>query len=243
MVGERDKFPKANLLLDCVLGAEIDIITIDEGEETFESMARAMERSKAHIERLSENEDDCYIIPPGGATDIGTLGFINAYLELKEDEQREGISFDEIFHATGTGGTLAGLVAANSYIEDDIRINGINIIHEGETYISLVEDLSNKSLDVLAIKEKVSMDKVNIDPNFVGEGYEIPTASGNRAIRMFAKEEGIFLDPVYTGKAAGAMIDYIENGKIEQGSNILFWHTGGTNALFADEKILGDLID
>lgn len=242
VIKEKNKLPKANLLLDKILNAEIKLIDLKEGEESFEAMNRAQEESKKYIERLSEQKNDCYIIPPGGATPVGSLGFINAYLEIKKYEKDMHISFDHIFHATGTGGTLAGLTAANSYLEDDIQIHGINVSNKDDRYINDIIKLAEESLSIIDIEKKITKENIDVSPDYVGDGYEVPTDEANDAIKLFAEKEGIFLDPVYTGKAAAALVDYIGKGKVEDDSNIIFWHTGGTNALFADEKMLGNLI-
>ena len=243
VIGEGIKDPKANILLDQVLGAEIKIIDFKENEDEFEAMYRAKAESKKYAQEISETEADYYLIPPGGASARGTLGFVNAYLEMKAQEFKKDLNFKNIFHATGTGGTLAGLTAANKFLDDDIKVQGINVSHKDESYLKEVADLSAAALNLLGINFKFKSGDILVDNNYVGEGYEIPSTRANRAVKIFAENEGIFLDPVYTGKAAAGLIDYLEKEKIEKNSDILFWHTGGTNALFAEKKILGNLLD
>jgi D-cysteine desulfhydrase/L-cysteate sulfo-lyase len=243
VIGEGISDPKANILLDKVLGAEIKIIDFKENEDEFEAMYRAKAESKKYAQEISENEDDYYLIPPGGASPLGTLGFVNAYLEMKAQEFKEDLNFKNIFHATGTGGTLGGLTAANKFLNDEIEVHGINVSHKDKSYLKEVAELSTAALNLLGIDFALDSGDVIVDNNYVGEGYEIPSTEANRAVKIFAENEGIFLDPVYTGKAAAGMIDYLEQEKIEKGSDLLFWHTGGTNALFAEKKILGDLLD
>jgi D-cysteine desulfhydrase/L-cysteate sulfo-lyase len=243
VIGEGIKDPKANILLDKVLGAEIKIIDFKENEDEFEAMYRAKAESQRYAQEISETEDDYYLIPPGGASPLGTLGFVNAYLEMKAQEFTEDLNFKNIFHATGTGGTLGGLTAANKFINDDIQVHGINVSHKDDSYLKEVAELSTAALNLLDIDFKLSDSDIIVDNNYVGAGYEIPSTRANRAVKIFAENEGVFLDPVYTGKAAAGMIDYLEKGKIEKGSDLLFWHTGGTNALFAEKNILGNLLD
>ncbi len=242
VIDEDIDFPKANMLLDEVLNAEIKIIKMKEDEEEFEAMYRAKEESKEYAKSISENEDDYYLIPPGGASPLGTLGFVDAYLEMKKQEFENNINFSHIFHPTGTGGTLGGLTAANFYLEDDIKVHGINVSHKDESYVDEVAKLVNDSLKLLGIEGNLQGENVIVDNDYVGEGYEIPTKEANQAIKIFAENEGIFFDPVYTGKAASGLIDYLEKAKIKKGEDVLFWHTGGTTGLFAEEKLLGDLI-
>ena len=243
VIGEGIKDPKANILLDQVLGAEIKLIEIKENEGEFEAMYRAKEESQKYAQEISENEADYYLIPPGGASPLGTLGFVNAYLEMKAQEFEENLNFKNIFHATGTGGTLAGLTAANKFLEDDIKVHGINVSHKDDSYLNEVSELSTAALKLMGINFRLDSSDIIVDSGFVGEGYEIPSKKANRAVKIFAEKEGIFLDPVYTGKAAAGLIDYLEKEKIEAGSDLLFWHTGGTNALFAEKKLLGNLLE
>ena len=242
VIGEDIDFPRANMLLDEILGAEIKIIEMKKGEEEFEAMYRAKEESKEYAKKISENNDDYYLIPPGGASPIGTLGFVEAYLELKEQEFHKNINIGHLFHPTGTGGTLAGLTAANFYINDNLEIHGINVSHKDDSYLNETAKLANKSLELLDIDGRLKGEDINVDNNYVGEGYEIPTKKANQAIKEFAENEGIFFDTVYTGKAAAGLIDYLKNGKIAKGEDVLFWHTGGTTGLFAEPKLLGDLV-
>lgn len=242
VIGEGLAEPKANILLDQILEAEIKLIEMRKDEDEFEAMARAKELALKQAEEISERESDYYLIPPGGASPIGTVGFINAYLELKKEEVMQDLDFKNIFLAVGTGGTLAGLSAANSYLEDEINVQGINVTFKDDHYPSEMAELASKALKSAGIEFEVKADEINTDNNYVGEGYEIPSAEANEALKLFAKHEGIFLDPVYTAKAAAGMLDYLKQGRIEKGSNLLFWHTGGTNALFAEKKILGDLV-
>ncbi len=243
VIGEGISDPKANILLDQILGAEIQIIDFKENEDEFEAMYRAKAESEKYAQKISENETDYYLIPPGGASSRGTLGFVDAYLEMKAQEFENDLNFKNIFHATGTGGTLAGLTAANKFINDDIKVRGINVSHKDNSYLKEVAELSTAALNLLGIDFKLNDRDIIVDNNFVGEGYEIPSVEANRAVKIFAENEGIFLDPVYTGKAAAGMINYLEQERLEKGSDLLFWHTGGTNALFAEKKILGNLLD
>ena len=243
VIGEGREDPKANILLNQILGAEINIVEMREGEDEFEAMERAKKMALKQAKEISKQQDDYYLIPPGGASPIGTAAFINAYLELKEQENKKNLNFTSIFTAVGTGGTLAGLSAANCYLEADSKVHGVNVTHRDNNFADQVAELASETLKTAGIDFQVKSKQLIINNNFIGEGYEIPSAEGNRTLKLFAKEEGIFLDPVYTAKAAAAMIDHLENENIEKGTDILFWHTGGTNALFAEKQILGNLLN
>lgn len=83
---------------------------------------------------------------------------------------------------------------------------------------------------------------IHTDLNYYLPGYEIPNQASTEAIRLLAEKEGLFVDPVYTGKAFAGMLDYIRSGRVPQGSNVVFWHTGGATALFAEKEILGAIV-
>ena len=83
---------------------------------------------------------------------------------------------------------------------------------------------------------------LHTDLNYYLPGYEIPNEASSEAIRLLAREEGLLLDPVYSGKAFAGMLDYIRTGQVPAGSTVVFWHTGGATALFAEKEILGDLV-
>ena len=66
-----------------------------------------------------------------------------------------------------------------------------------------------------------------------GPGYAIPSEEGNAAIALLAKKEGLFLDPVYTGKAFAGLLKMAEEGSFQSTDNVLFLHSGGAGGLFA----------
>ncbi|MCC3144173.1 pyridoxal-phosphate dependent enzyme [Halanaerobium sp. Z-7514] len=243
IIGEGMENPKANILLDQILGAEIKVVELKKGENEFDAMERAKEMAQKQAEKISEEKNDYYLIPPGGASAVGTAAFINAYLELKEQEFKQKLNFKNIYHAVGTGGTLAGLSAANAYLEADTKVHGVNVTHRKDDFIKQVAELATEALKTADIDYQVKSSQLIIENNYVGPGYEIPSEKANNTLKLFAEKEGIFLDPVYTAKAAAAMIDHLEKREIEKGSDVLFWHTGGTNALFAEKKLLGSLLD
>ena len=146
-------------------------------------------------------------------------------------------------HATGSGGTLAGLVAGKKLLNHPIRIFSCDVIGHGSSYLDSSAKLGNESLAWLGAKACLTAEDFEHDNQYFLPGYEMPSEAGNEAIRLLAREEGLFLDPVYSGKAFAGMLDYIEKGKIPQGSNVIFLHTGGATALFAEKEILGNLLD
>ena len=231
--------PYGNLLLDRIMGAEIHLEPSD-GVDMMVAEERIREEVKMRMETLKAEGRTCYEIPMGGANAIGSLGFVEAYVELAEDLQRIGKSAQYLYHATGTGGTLAGLVAGKKLLQSEIKIRSIGVGIGGEGYEERVVHHANGALDLLNRPERVLQEDLAVISGYYGEGYEVPSKEGYRALRLLAETEGIFLDPVYTAKAFSGMVDHIRKGIIEKGSTVVFWHTGGATALFAERKIFGE---
>ncbi len=224
---------RANLLLDTILGAEIHI-TADDDESKNLSKQRAAE--------LEGGRHKCYDIPVGGASDVGCAGFIRGYIEMRQQMDDAGIMANYLFAATGSGGTIGGLAAAKSFLEDDVNIVGIIVGGpKPDGYEDMIASLATRGLECIGINHEVKTDSFKIDMNYWQPGYEQPNELANAAIKRLARTEGIFTDPVYSGKGFGGMLDYIENGKIPTGSTVVFWHTGGATALFAEPAIIGSL--
>ncbi len=238
-----EKDLRSNLLLDKIMGAEIHIVKMEPGEEEADAEARAVLMAREHRKRLEAAGHRCYEVPMGGASPVGSVGFIEGYVEFVEQTEALGIHPDYVFHGTGTGGTLAGLVAGKALTGSDAEIISINVSMKDEAYPKRTEILANESLELIGAGERVEAARdIHTDLNYYLPGYEIPNEAASEAIRLLAKTEGLFIDPVYTGKAFAGMLDYIRTGKVPQGSNVVFWHTGGATALFAEKEILGAIV-
>lgn len=235
---------RSNLLLDKVLGADINIINLEDGmtEEDGEKLGSKLAEEK--IEELKTKGICAYDIPVGGSTPVGALGFTRGYLEYERQlAEMEMADMDHMFITAGSGGTMAGILAGKSLLNSKTNITGVAVSPKDDSYKDKVAYLANESLKMLGVNSIVERNEVNIDTNYVGEGYEIPTKAASEAIKYFARREGIILDPVYTGKAMSGLLDYVKSGKVPQGSKVVFWHTGGGTALFAEEKMVGKIFD
>lgn len=235
---------RANLLLDKIMGAEIHIVKLLPGEEEADAEERSVQMAREHMKRLEAEGHKCYEVPMGGASPMGSIGFIEGFAELME--QSEGLMGkrpDYLFHATGTGGTMAGLLAGRALCGRDTKVISINVSHKDEGYPARCEELANESLRLLGIGPLVEQgEDACTDLGYYQPGYEIPNEGASKAIRLLAEKEGLMIDPVYTGKAFAGMLDYIRTGKVAQGSDVVFLHTGGATALFAEKEILGRII-
>ncbi|MBS7526301.1 D-cysteine desulfhydrase family protein [Fusibacter paucivorans] len=233
---------RANLLLDKIFGAELHI-----EPSNGEDMSIGVERSRvAAAEKVAELESEgrkAYVIPTGGATPVGSSAYIGGYLEIQQQMRAIGQNMDYIFLASGTGGTLAGLSGANHYLGEETKIIGIAVGVKNDDYCKTVASLATMALEHIGIDHAVPENAIFVDDHYYAPGYEKPSEMGNEAIRRLARAEGILTDPVYSGKAFSGLIDYVESGKIEPGSNVVFLHTGGATALFAEPEIIGTLTE
>jgi D-cysteine desulfhydrase family pyridoxal phosphate-dependent enzyme len=212
----------ANALLDGLLGAEV--MYVDSREQRAGAMQAAAERLRREGRRVFE-------IPIGGSTPLGALAYMHAMLELLEQIPAP----DAIVHATSSGGTQAGLVAACRLLGLHTRIVGI----AADEPTAAIHAQVRANIDGMAALLRLNQQllrrgtSVEIDDRFLGTGYGIPTEAAQEAIELSARTEAIFLDPVYTGKAMAGLIAYVRQQRFTEGQTVLFWHTGGQVGLFA----------
>lgn len=212
-----------NVLLDQLFGATLSKYPADT------DMNQAMETLAAKLRAEGKNP---YIIPGGGSNPVGALGYVNAALELLTQANDQGLRIDRVVHATGSAGTQAGLVTGLVATNSLIPVLGVGVRAPKETQEANVFRLAEKTAEHLGIPGVVKREHVVANCNYVGEGYGIPTESGIEAIELFARHESILLDPVYSAKGAAGLIDLVRQGEFDKDENIVFLHTGGSQALF-----------
>ena len=140
----------------------------------------------------------------------------------------------------GSSGTQAGLALGFKYLKLPIAITGFTIASPKERATNGVADMANETAKFLGMDVTISPDEVKVNDDYIGEGYGLVTEGCLQAIKLVAQTEGIFLDPVYTGKAMAGFIDFIKKGYFKSTDTIVFVHTGGVPALFAyDREIAG----
>lgn len=241
IVKSEDKDPKANLLLDRIMGAEVHLEPMFH-EDDQEASARAEIKGKQQMRELEETGHICYEIPMGGANALGSMGFLEGYVELCEQLLvKELEEADYLYLASGSGGTLAGLTAGKKLMNSRTRIRAVGVGLKTESYKEKVAAMATDTLRLLNVSETVEAEDFEYHDGYYGEGYEVPSEAGTEALLLLARLEGILLDPVYTAKAFSGIIDHVRRGIIEKGSTVVFWHTGGVTALFAEKEILGDI--
>ncbi|MGZ8620796.1 MAG: 1-aminocyclopropane-1-carboxylate deaminase/D-cysteine desulfhydrase, partial [Actinomycetota bacterium] len=167
-----------------------------------------------------------FAIPVGGASVTGVVAYARAVDEVRTQLDADP---DWIFVADGSGGTHAGLLAglgANSAT----RVVGVDV----GTRPDLDEAVPRLAAEAAAVNGAAPSPHVIVDHDHFGEGYGLINGPTVDAIRTVARAEGIFLDPVYSGKAMVALLAWLRDGRIGNDDTVLFWHTGGSPALFVD---------
>lgn len=173
-----------------------------------------------------------YIIPGGASNAIGALGYALCADEITKQLDSMGMRVDYLVVPSGSSGTHAGLVAGMAGLNSDVTIYGINTSRPKEEQEAKVHDLAVQTAELLGI-DYVPTENVTCYGDYVGPGYSLPTDGMIEAVKLFARQEAILLDPVYTGKAAAGLIDLVRSEAFPDGSNVVFLHTGGSPALFA----------
>ena len=191
------------------------------------------EKMRELTEELERAGERVYKIPLGASNDIGSFGMVAAMEEVIVQQLELGEQFDAIVFATSSGGTQAGLEVAKRVLGlDTLRILGVS----ADDPASEIKDASlraiNPMLKKLGLPNVVGAHDLEVDDEFIGDGYGINTSESSEAMKLFADTEGILLDPVYVSKGAAGLISYCRRGAFNENDRVLFWHTGGTMTLF-----------
>jgi 1-aminocyclopropane-1-carboxylate deaminase/D-cysteine desulfhydrase-like pyridoxal-dependent ACC family enzyme len=171
-----------------------------------------------------------YAIPLGGSNALGASAYAHALEEVLGQTRQK---FDRIVLASSSGGTQAGLVAGARRSGFGGQILGISIDEPEADLQEMVAGIADEVAGLLGIPGTFAPHDVRVNADYLGAGYGIVGNPEREAIHLFARTEGLLLDPVYTGRAAAGLIDLIRRGEIGRNETILFWHTGGTPALWA----------
>ncbi len=235
LTGERPSQPSANFLLDQLFGAEI--ITVADRKDRDRILQETFDNAVAAGRKP-------YLVPYGGSSPTGAMGYTFAMEELMMQlKNLRGLEhgIDWIIFGTSSGGTHAGFVLGQRVFGFKGKILGISI-DEPEAELKVhVSALATQASEKLVERIEFTGDDVLANENYCQAGYGVFGEGEREAIKLFASNEGLLLDPVYTGRAAAGMIDLIRRGYFKKDETILFWHTGGQPALFAD-KYSQDLI-
>jgi D-cysteine desulfhydrase family pyridoxal phosphate-dependent enzyme len=231
--GEEPPFAEGNLLLDRLLCATVHWC----GEQ------RKGERIPEIAETLRAQGRKPYIVPYGGSNATGALGFVAAAAELKEQLAQLDERIDYVIIPSSSGGTHAGMTVGIDFYKIKTKVIGIGIDRKDPNeppYESGLATLANQIAERLGSRSTYTEDDFTMKYGYLGGGYGIVGDLEREAIRLTARHEAVLLDPVYTGRSMGGLIDMIRNNEFSSRDAVLFWHTGGTPALFAYARELAD---
>lgn len=215
-----------NLLLDSLLGATIH----------WSGDSRKGENMPQICADLRQEGKKPYSIPYGGSNAIGAAGFVEAVREVAAQLGSDIAQVSHLVFASSSGGTHAGLLVGRALYDMNFQVTGINI-DKGESgekpLAEYILELARSTAGLLGVATAFSAADIVLRDDYVGAGYGVIGDLEREAIRLTARHEGILLDPVYTGRAMGGLLDLIEKKELNRTDTVLFWHTGGSPALFA----------
>ncbi len=212
-----------NILLDRLLGATV--IDLDAGTDRD----AALEARAAELEAAGRTP---YVIPLGGSSVIGAMGYRTAAVETLRQADDLGFEIREIVHATASGGTQAGLVAGLAIRRSSVGVYGISAGAPSSYLAPIVHELAEGVIERVGLDRTIPADAVIVDDSYVGDEYGMPTHAMREAVELVAATEAILLDPVYSGKAMSGLMELVRRDRWGRDDNVVFIHTGGTPALF-----------
>ncbi|MBD9575606.1 D-cysteine desulfhydrase [Pseudomonas sp. PDM23] len=220
---DRNYLSNGNRLLLDLFGTEVELVpNLDTADEMLAQTG----------ERLRHEGRKPYIVPIGGSNALGALGYVRAGLELAEQIHGSGQEFSAVVLASGSAGTHAGLVIALADALPELDVIGVTVSRTDAAQRPKVEGLVERTLELLG-RDAQALPKVQLWDEYFGPRYGEPNAGTLEAVQLLASQEGLLLDPVYTGKAMAGLLDGIRRDRFVKPGPILFLHTGGSPALFA----------
>ncbi len=222
LTGDLPARPSGNLTLDHLLGARI--VNVADRKDRDRILQETFDRAAAEGKKP-------YLVPYGGSSPTGALGYAFAV----EEVMKQGIEADWFVFGTSSGGTHAGLMLGQRVFGFKGKILGISIDESVEWLQENVSALATKAGEKMGERIGFAPADVAANADYCRAGYGVLTEAEREAVRLFARTEGLLLDPVYTGRAAAGLIDLIRKEFFKKDETVLFWNTGGQTALFAEK--------
>lgn len=236
--GEMPQVYQGNVLLDRMFGARLIYdpnVTQEMEDLEIQGDCPITGKVAEDYRRLGKRP---YLMPLGGATPLGNLGYINAMNELAEQLSQLHLKADYLIAATGTGGTQAGIECGLRLLGAPFKLLGISVSRHTRPKEVEIAELCNATMAFLGIHgETFTPNDLSVNYDYVGAGYGAVTAGALEAIRMAAEQEGLVLCHTYAGKAFAGMIDLVRRGVLTREHTVVFLHTGGGVGNFAHPEL------
>jgi len=220
--GEAPATVQGNLLVDYLLGAEVHFApTVEAQRAKLDELAAACRAAGGRPHILNDNP----------MFDVASaLAYIETTLEILDQLQRLGTRPNALYMSS-SGKGQAGIVLGQRLTNVGFAVHGVTATDEFDVP-ARTASIANETTALLGLDLRIQPSEILNDMGFVGPGYGIPTEAGVEAVRLFARTEGIVLDPIYTGKAAAGMIAHVRAGRYRADDVLVFVHTGGAPAIF-----------
>lgn len=232
-----------NLLLDFIAGADIRIQEAEKGKVIGEEQAAGVVGGVA--EEVRKKGRIPYVVSVGGSMTgfsmdlpLGAISYVAALVELIEQARADALRLTHVLHATGSGATQAGLTVGAAALKSGLQVIGISVSDSAQSFAPIVLRIAQQTEKALRLEPRLRAEDIVVLDDYLAAGYGALTREVAEAIRLTFVHEGIVLDPIYTGKAMAALIDLVRRGFFSKQDKVVFFHTGGTPALFPYRKKL-----
>jgi D-cysteine desulfhydrase len=217
--------PSGNLLLSELLGADIRFT----GELDRASVDAGIDKLGAELSAAGRRP---YVVPRGGATPLGAAGYVRASIELADQLLTAGVVPSQLWLATGSCGTQAGLVAGSRWLHSPYDVVGVSVSRPVDECVSRIAALARGASSLLGFSQ--DDESVTVVSGYLGPGYGQASGAGDAAAQLVVRTEGVFLDPVFGAKAMAALVDAARAGRVD--GPVVFLVSGGAPTLFAVQK-------
>jgi D-cysteine desulfhydrase len=224
LVDDADYQTSGNMFLDGLFGAPVRVLP---------DAAAVATHFAQRAEALATEGRKTYTLPPGASSAVASLGYVAAAAEIVSQEQSCGVRFDRIVLANGSSASHAGLVAGFALLGRHRPVHGVAVFANRDATHALTLAMARGAIELLGADAAVDDRDVLVNDEQLGAGYGRPTPEAIAAIRLLSAQEGLLLDPVYSGKAFAGLLAQARRGDFQAGENVLFIMTGGASTLFA----------
>ena len=237
MRGTGDEPVQGNLLLNRIVNAEMRFIAVTdpwspEARQIMDAAAAALEAQGERVYVMAIQNTHA---------PLAALGYVNAALELYQQLLRQGVQATHLFTPTGSGVTQAGLMLGAKLLHWPLQVVGIaGAPQTAEGHRRRIVEMVREAGQLLGVEVTVSLDEVIVEERFAGESYGKATPGVVEAIRLCGEQEGLLLDPVYSGKAMDGLLAWVREGRLSATDQVVFLHTGGAPNLFTQAKSLAE---